>query len=294
MDAILNHGYVSPSRVRGATTSRRGFVAGVTQASRAPFALDDEPVEAKEHLGGWEWDAPGETASDEDFDPRFDEFPDLPRRRTFPNHPAMKSELAGGLCPPIDQIGGHEIVAHHIERRVRSVAAQGVPNYQPNPSGPAAYEPERRTDAHGEGDVNYASQNAQWQTTSQAMYTPAPPPMRRTGKRMASPASGQFSSVNNIFDADLHALGRHRGFGPKPAPLASRSDILHRNVDIRGGCGTETLPFVPGYGGYVPETQTNFEEAARRNLAKRMPKELLVENFNPRMSGCTKANARPF
>ena len=96
-------------------------------------------------------------------------------------------------------------------------------------------------------------------------------------------------------DADAHALGRLRGFGPKPAPLAPRADSMHRNVDVRGGCGTETLPFVPGYGGYVPETRGNFAQAARRTLASRPPKELLVENHNPRVVGCTKATMRrPF
>ena len=291
MDEILNHGYVSPSRARGATVSRRAFVAGGGLGSHAPFALDapepaDSGDDAKRDAGGWEWDAP--ERQEEDFDPRFDDFPDLPRRRTFHGHPATRSELAGGLCPPMDDIGGHEIVGHHIERRAEE-AAQGVPNYQALDAGaPAAYEPDVMNAAAGAREMLIGP----WQTTAQAMHGGAQPAKRRTGKRMAAPA---WESSFSLHDADAHALGRLRGFGPKPAPLAPRADSMHRNVDVRSGCGTETLPFVPGYGGYVPETRGNFAEAARRNLAKRQPKELLVENHNPRVSGCTKATMRrPF
>ena len=291
MDEILNHGYVSPSRARSATVSRRAFLAGGGLGSHAPFALDapepaDSGDDAKRDAGGWEWDAP--ERQEEDFDPRFDDFPDLPRRRTFHGHPATRSELAGGLCPPMDDIGGHEIVGHHIERRAEE-AAQGVPNYQALDAGaPAAYEPDVMNAAAGARDMLIGP----WQTTAQAMHGGAQPAKRRTGKRMAAPA---WESSFSLHDADAHALGRLRGFGPKPAPLAPRADSMHRNVDVRSGCGTETLPFVPGYGGYVPETRGNFAEAARRNLAKRQPKELLVENHNPRVSGCTKATMRrPF
>jgi hypothetical protein len=291
MDEILNHGYVSPSRARSATVSRRAFLAGGGLGSHAPFALDapepaDSGDDAKRDAGGWEWDAP--ERQEEDFDPRFDDFPDLPRRRTFHGHPATRSELAGGLCPPMDDIGGHEIVGHHIERRAEE-AAQGVPNYQALDAGaPAAYEPDVMNAAAGAREMLIGP----WQTTAQAMHGGAQPAKRRTGKRMAAPA---WESSFSLHDADAHALGRLRGFGPKPAPLAPRADSMHRNVDVRSGCGTETLPFVPGYGGYVPETRGNFAEAARRNLAKRQPKELLVENHNPRVSGCTKATMRrPF
>lgn len=291
MDEILNHGYVSPSRARSATVSRRAFLAGGGLGSHAPFALDapepaDSGDDAKRDAGGWEWDAP--ERQEEDFDPRFDDFPDLPRRRTFHGHPATRSELAGGLCPPMDDIGGHEIVGHHIERRAEE-AAQGVPNYQALDAGaPAAYEPDVMNAAAGAREMLIGP----WQTTAQAMHGGAQPAKRRTGKRMAAPA---WESSFSLHDADAHALGRLRGFGPKPAPLAPRADSMHRNVDVRSGCGTETLPFVPGYGGYVPETRGNFAEAARRNLAKRPPKELLVENHNPRVSGCTKATMRrPF
>ena len=291
MDEILNHGYVSPSRARSATVSRRAFLAGGGLGSHAPFALDapepaDSGDDAKRDAGGWEWDAP--EPHEEDFDPRFDDFPDLPRRRTFHGHPATRSELAGGLCPPMDDIGGHEIVGHHIERRAEE-AAQGVPNYQALDAGaPAAYEPDVMNAAAGAREMLIGP----WQTTAQAMHGGAQPAKRRTGKRMAAPA---WESSFSLHDADAHALGRLRGFGPKPAPLAPRADSMHRNVDVRSGCGTETLPFVPGYGGYVPETRGNFAEAARRNLAKRQPKELLVENHNPRVSGCTKATMRrPF
>ena len=291
MDEILNHGYVSPSRARSATVSRRAFLAGGGLGSHAPFALDapepaDSGDDAERDAGGWEWDAP--ERHEEDFDPRFDDFPDLPRRRTFHGHPATRSELAGGLCPPMDDIGGHEIVGHHIERRAEE-AAQGVPNYQALDAGaPAAYEPDVMNAAAGAREMLIGP----WQTTAQAMHGGAQPAKRRTGKRMAAPA---WESSFSLHDADAHALGRLRGFGPKPAPLAPRADSMHRNVDVRGGCGTETLPFVPGYGGYVPETRGNFAEAARRNLAKRQPKELLVENHNPRVSGCTKATMRrPF
>ena len=291
MDEILNHGYVSPSRARSATVSRRAFLAGGGLGSHAPFALDapepaDSGNDAERDAGGWEWDAP--ERHEEDFDPRFDDFPDLPRRRTFHGHPATRSELAGGLCPPMDDIGGHEIVGHHIERRAEE-AAQGVPNYQALDAGaPAAYEPDVMNAAAGAREMLIGP----WQTTAQAMHGGARPAKRRTGKRMAAPA---WESSFSLHDADAHALGRLRGFGPKPAPLAPRADSMHRNVDVRGGCGTETLPFVPGYGGYVPETRGNFAEAARRNLAKRQPKELLVENHNPRVSGCTKATMkRPF
>ena len=291
MDEILNHGYVSPSRARSATVSRRAFLAGGGLGSHAPFALDapepaDSGDDAKRDAGGWERDAP--ERQEEDFDPRFDDFPDLPRRRTFHGHPATRSELAGGLCPPMDDIGGHEIVGHHIERRAEE-AAQGVPNYQALDAGaPAAYEPDVMNAAAGAREMLIGP----WQTTAQAMHGGAQPAKRRTGKRMAAPA---WESSFSLHDADAHALGRLRGFGPKPAPLAPRADSMHRNVDVRSGCGTETLPFVPGYGGYVPETRGNFAEAARRNLAKRQPKELLVENHNPRVSGCTKATMRrPF
>ena len=291
MDEILNHGYVSPSRARGATVSRRAFVAGGGLGSHAPFALDaPEPVESRDDAerdaGGWEWDAP--ERHEEDFDPRFDDFPDLPRRRTFHGHPATRSELAGGLCPPMDDIGGHEIVGHHIERRAEE-AAQGVPNYQALDAGaPAAYEPDVMNAAAGAREMLIGP----WQTTAQAMHGGAQPAKRRTGKRMAAPA---WESSFSLHDADAHALGRLRGFGPKPAPLAPRADSMHRNVDVRSGCGTETLPFVPGYGGYVPETRGNFAQAARRTLASRPPKELLVENHNPRVVGCTKATMRrPF
>lgn len=291
MDEILNHGYVSPSRARSATVSRRAFLAGGGLGSHAPFALDapepaDSGDDAKRDAGGWEWDAP--ERQEEDFDPRFDDFPDLPRRRTFHGHPATRSELAGGLCHPMDDIGGHEIVGHHIERRAEE-AAQGVPNYQALDAGaPAAYEPDVMNAAAGAREMLIGP----WQTTAQAMHGGAQPAKRRTGKRMAAPA---WESSFSLHDADAHALGRLRGFGPKPAPLAPRADSMHRNVDVRSGCGTETLPFVPGYGGYVPETRGNFAEAARRNLAKRQPKELLVENHNPRVSGCTKATMRrPF
>ena len=291
MDEILNHGYVSPSRARSATVSRRAFLAGGGLGSHAPFALDapepaDSGDDAKRDAGGWEWDAP--ERHEEDFDPRFDDFPDLPRRRTFHGHPATRSELAGGLCPPMDDIGGHEIVGHHIERRAEE-AAQGVPNYQALDAGaPAAYEPDVMNAAAGAREMLIGP----WQTTAQAMHGGARQTKRRTGKRMAAPA---WESSFSLHDADAHALGRLRGFGPKPAPLAPRADSMHRNVDVRSGCGTETLPFVPGYGGYLPETRGNFAEAARRNLAKRQPKELLVENHNPRVSGCTKATMRrPF
>ena len=291
MDEILNHGYVSPSRARGATVSRRAFVAGGGLGSHAPFALDaPEPVESRDDAerdaGGWEWDAP--EGHEEDFAPRFDDFPDLPRRRTFHGHPATRSELAGGLCPPMDDIGGHEIVGHHIERRAEE-AAQGVPNYQALDAGaPAAYEPDVMNAAAGAREMLIGP----WQTTAQAMHGGAQPAKRRTGKRMAAPA---WESSFSLHDADAHALGRLRGFGPKPAPLAPRADSMHRNVDVRSGCGTETLPFVPGYGGYVPETRGNFAQAARRTLASRPPKELLVENHNPRVVGCTKATMRrPF
>ena len=271
--------------------SRRAFPAGGGLGSHAPFALvapepADSGDDAKRDAGGWEWDAP--ERHEEDFDPRFDDFPDLPRRRTFHGHPATRSELAGGLCPPMDDIGGHEIVGHHIERRAEE-AAQGVPNYQALDAGaPAAYEPDVMNAAAGAREMLIGP----WQTTAQAMHGGAQPAKRRTGKRMAAPA---WESSFSLHDADVHALGRLRGFGPKPAPLAPRADSMHRNVDVRSGCGTETLPFVPGYGGYVPETRGNFAEAARRNLAKRPPKELLVENHNPRVSGCTKATMRrPF
>ena len=291
MDEILNHGYVSPSRARGATVSRRAFVAGGGLGSHAPFALDaPEPVESRDDAerdaGGWEWDAP--EGHEEDFDPRFDDFPDLPRRRTFHGHPATRSELAGGLCPPMDDIGGHEIVGHHIERRAEE-AAQGVPNYQALDAGaPAAYEPDVMNAAAGAREMLIGP----WQTTAQAMHGGAQPAKRRTGKRMAAPA---WESSFSLHDADAHALGRLRGFGPKPAPLAPRADSMHWNVDVRSGCGTERLPFVPGYGGYVPETRGNFAQAARRTLASRPPKELLVENHNPRVVGCTKATMRrPF
>ena len=291
MDEILNHGYVSPSRARSATVSRRAFLAGGGLGSHAPFALDapepaDSGDDAKRDAGGWEWDAP--EGHEEDFDPRFDDFPDLPRRRTFHGHPATRSELAGGLCPPMDDIGGHEIVGHHIERRAEE-AAQGVPNYQALDAGaPAAYEPDVMNAAAGAREMLIGP----WQTTAQAMHGGAQPAKRRTGKRMAAPA-WESSALSS--DADAHALGRLRGFGPKPAPLAPRADSMHRNVDVRGGCGTETLPFVPGYGGYVPETRGNFAQAARRTLASRPPKELLVENHNPRVVGCTKATMRrPF
>ena len=188
----------------------------------------------------------------------------------------------------MDDIGGHEIVGHHIERRAEE-AAQGVPNYQALDAGaPAAYEPDVMNAAAGAREMLIGP----WQTTAQAMHGGAQPAKRRTGKRMAAPA---WESSFSLHDADAHALGRLRGFGPKPAPLAPRADSMHRNVDVRSGCGTETLPFVPGYGGYLPETRGNFAEAARRNLAKRQPKELLVENHNPRVSGCTKATMkRPF
>ena len=164
-----------------------------------------------------------------------------------------------------------------------------MPNYQALDAGaPAAYEPDVMNAAAGAREMLIGP----WQTTAQAMHGGARPAKRRTGKRMAAPA---WESSFSLHDADAHALGRLRGFGPKPAPLAPRADSMHRNVDVRSGCGTETLPFVPGYGGYVPETRGNFTEAARRNLAKRQPKELLVENHNPRVSGCTKATMRrPF
>ena len=292
MDEILNHGYVSPLRARSATVSRRAFVAGGGLGSHAPFALDaPEPVEArddaKRDTGGGEWDAP--EGHEENFDPRFDESPDLPRRRMFYGHPATRSELAGGLCPPLDDIGGREIVGHHIERRADVAAAQGVPNYQPPDVGaPSAYEPDGLDAAASVRDVS----GGPWQTTAQAMHGGTRPAKRRTGKRMAAPAWGPSRSW---CDVDAHALGRLRSFGPKPAPLAPRENSMHRNVDVRGGCGTETLPFVPGYGGHVPETRGNFGEAARRTLALRPPKELLVENHNPHVSGCTKATVRrPF
>ena len=47
MDEILNHGYVSPSRARSATVSRRAFLAGGGLGSHAPFALDaPEPADS--------------------------------------------------------------------------------------------------------------------------------------------------------------------------------------------------------------------------------------------------------
>ena len=158
----------------------------------------------------------------------------------------------------------------------------------PDAGAPAAYEPDGMDAGAGVREIP----GGPWQTTAQAMHGGARPAKRRTGKRMAAPA---WESSFSLHDADAHALGRLRGFGPKPAPLAPRADSMHRNVDVRGGCGTETLPFVPGYGGYVPETRGNFAQAARRTLASRPPKELLVENHNPRVVGCTKATMRrPF
>lgn len=282
MDEILNHGYVSTSRARRAAASTRDV-----PRAHAPFALD-EPVQPR--TGGWEWDTQNNEQANDDFDNRFDDFPDIPRRRVFHDHPATKSELAGGLCPPLDAIGGHEIVGHHITRQGLETAAAGVPNYAPNPNGNAAYEPSTRPSE--EPFMGLSGRNTSpWQTSAQAaMSGAAQTERRRTGKRMA-PRVGS----TNVSTNPQNALHRSAfGFGTQSAPFSSRQDIMHRNVDIRGGRGVEILPFVPGYGGYVPETRNNFNEAAKRNLAKRPPKELLVENHNPRMSGCTKASTRPF
>jgi hypothetical protein len=284
MDEILNHGYVSPSRARSAAVSTRAL-----PRAHAPFALD-EPVSPR--TGGWEWDTQNNQQANEDFDNRFDDFPDLPRRRTFHDHPASRSELGGVLCPPHDQIGGHEIVGHHITRQGanRDVPAAGVPNYAPNPTGPAAYEPGVRQTQQALNTTgattssNHQLYRGTWRTTAQAPGD-GQAPKRRTGKRMGT----------GVVDSSISNGYQGYGFGLNhAAPLAPRSDILHRNVDIRGGCAVEKLPFVPGYGGYLPETASNFREAAKSNLAKRQPKELLVENHNPRMSGCTKASPRPF
>lgn len=266
MNEIMNHGYVAPPRARPATVAD------------LPRESDERPYIVGELTG--------------EFDP-FNDFP-MPRKcMDYANHPAKRSELDRGLAPPLEDVGGHEIVGHHIARlRDHEPAAAGVPNYPP-PRGtaPAAWQP-----APSPGlDDHHPAPSSAWQTTAQAqMSGQAAAPRRRSGKRMVPPPGAPTGSLmargaDASFGASEHAYGRV-GFGPKPAPLAPRADVLHRNVDPRGGCGTETLPFVPGYGGHVPETRVNFGEAARRGLAPRAPKDLLVENFNPRMPGCTKGS----
>ena len=267
MNEIMNHGYVAPPRARAATVAD------------LPRESEERPYIVGELTG--------------EFDP-FNDFP-LPRRRTdYANHPAKRSELDRGLAPPLEDVGGHEIVGHHIARlRDHEPAAAGVPNYPP-PTGtaPAAWQPAPSQGPEHPPDHHHPGQ---WQTTAQAqMSGQAAAPRRRSGKRMVPPQGAPTGSLmargaDGSFGASEHAYGRV-GFGPKPAPLAPRADVLHRNVDPRGGCGTETLPFVPGYGGHVPETRVNFGEAARRGLAQRAPKDLLVENFNPRWPGCTKGS----
>ena len=281
----MNHGYVDPSCARAATAPPRSDVA----PPPPPPELDDAPLE---------------------FDP-FDDFPHARRKADYDDHPAKRGELAGGLfAPPASDptavAGGRDLVGHHIERRGGDlVPAAGVPNYPHNPSGPQAYEPTRPVDHPSPrsraledppGPERDPASASAWSTSAHAQMRgePGAPARRRGGKRAPPPVGAHLgaSSASLGFRAGGHAYGRSTpGFGPKPAPLEQRPDVLHRNVDVRGGCGTETLPFVPGYGGHVPETRANFADAAARGLRRRMPKELLVENFNPRMAGCTKANA---
>jgi hypothetical protein len=82
----------------------------------------------------------------------------------------------------------------------------------------------------------------------------------------------------------IHNLCRYAA----AAPLQGRVDSLHNQVDERGGLALETLPFVPGYGGHVPVSRENLGAAVQKTLRTRQTKDLLVENYSTKMSGCTK------
>ena len=266
MNEIMNHGYVAPPRARAATVAD------------LPRESEERPYIVGELTG--------------EFDP-FNDFP-LPRRRTdYANHPAKRSELDRGLAPPLEDVGGHEIVGHHIARlRDHEPAAAGVPNYPP-PTGtaPAAWQPAPSQGPEHPPDHHHPGQ---WQTTAQAqMSGQAAAPRRRSGTRMVPPQGAPTGSLmargaDGSFGASEHAYGRV-GFGPKPAPLAPRAAVLHRNVYPRG-CGAETLPFA-GIG-HVPETRVNF--GRRRGGAGTESARTAGQNFNPRMPGTKGSGPRQF
>lgn len=214
----------------------------------------------------------------------FNDFP-MPQRRHYGDHPAMRGELSVGLQPPAVDLGGHDMVGHHRAPLSNAGPSTGVPNYpgarQPDASG-GPFEPRAHPPASG-----------RWQTTAQAqMAGDATEAKRRGGKKMAAFAPGQAGAGGA--GSLIGYQGPHGGyaggmpFAQRAAPLQDRVDPLHNQVDQRGGLALETLPFVPGYGGHVPEARENLSVAVDKSLRPRPPKDLLVENFSNKMSGCTK------
>ena len=211
MNEIMNHGYVAPPRARAATVAD------------LPRESEERPYIVGELTG--------------EFDP-FNDFP-LPRRRTdYANHPAKRSELDRGLAPPLEDVGGHEIVGHHIARlRDHEPAAAGVPNYPP-PTGtaPAAWQPAPSQGPEHPPDHHHPGQ---WQTTAQAqMSGQAAAPRRRSGKRMVPPQGAPTGSLMARGAAGvLRRVGarlRPRGFRTETgAPRPSRG----RAAQERGPAG---------------------------------------------------------
>ena len=262
MNEIMNHGYVAPPRARAATVAD------------LPRESEERPYIVGELTG--------------EFDP-FNDFP-APSPHGLRQPPREAQRARPRPRASLEDVGGHEMSA----TTSRASATTNPPPLASQLPAPDRHRPGRLATRPSQGPEHPPDHHhlGQWQTTAQAQMSQAAAPRRRSGKRMVPPQGAPTGSLmargaDGSFGASEHAYGRV-GFGPKPAPLAPRADVLHRNVDPRGGCGTETLPFVPGYGGHVPETRVNFGEAARRGLAQRAPKDLLVENFNPRMPGCTK------
>ena len=263
------------SRLRGTPRARAATVADLPRES------EERPYIVGELTG--------------EFDP-FNDFPCPVAARTTPTTPrsAASSTAASRL---LEDVGGHEIVGHHIARlRDHEPAAAGVPNYPP-PTGtaPAAWQPGLLPRPRTPPDHHHPGQ---WQTTAQAqMSGQAAAPRRRSGKRMVPP---QGAPTGSPMARGADGVPARRSTPTAawvwtetgaPSPLARGRAAQERGP--AGGLRTETLPFVPGYGGHVPETRgVNFGEAARRGLAQRAPKDLLVENFNPRMPGAPRGRVR--
>ena len=114
MNEIMNHGYVAPP-------ARAATVADLPRES------EERPYIVGELTG--------------EFDP-FNDFPLPVAARTTPTTPrsAASSTAASRL---LEDVGGHEIVGHHIARlRDHEPAAAGVPNYPPpTRTAPAAWQP---------------------------------------------------------------------------------------------------------------------------------------------------------
>lgn len=278
MDGIFNHDLgraVAPEqRHTGRARVQRADASGWQTSSQAANASASGL-----HRDGIQNAAEGK-------DP-FCDFP-LRQRKHYSEHPALKGELAQGLQAPQVDLAGGDIVGQHRTPLKNMAPASGVPNYPGR--GGDAWKP------HEMPQPQPASSSA-WQTTAQAqMAGESADHKKRGGKKMvhypgrdggAAGGSGSLTGYHGphggntggiMFAANTRAARELQG----------RVDPLHNQVDPRGALALETLPFVPGYGGHVPVSHDNLSVAVQKGLKPRMNKDLLVENFSNKMSGCTK------